>query len=87
MDADQLPLRKMTFEGIPYDHDWLVMWRGLNIGRILKQVRRDHGRPELVLGHQHLRNAAAGSLEGQRHRPCDCQRQFNAAWATVRAPA
>jgi len=27
----------MTFGGIPYEDDWLVMWRGLNIGRILKQ--------------------------------------------------
>jgi len=27
----------MTFERIACENDWLVMWRGLNIGRILKQ--------------------------------------------------
>jgi hypothetical protein len=37
MDLAQLTLRKTTIDGIAYDDDWLVMWRGLNIGRILKQ--------------------------------------------------
>lgn len=45
MDADQLTLREMTFEGIPYDDDWLVIWRGLAVGRILKQSGGAYGKP------------------------------------------
>jgi len=43
LDADQLTLREMTFEGIPYDDDWLVIWRGLAVGRILKQSGGAYG--------------------------------------------
>lgn len=50
MDAKHLTLRKMTLEGIPHDDDWLVMWRGLNIGRILKQSGVTMGVPAWFWG-------------------------------------
>ncbi len=37
MTDEQLAHRKMTFEDIAYDDDWLVIWRGLAVGRISKQ--------------------------------------------------
>lgn len=37
MDPEQLSLRTMSFDWIEYEDDWLVIWRGLPVGRILKQ--------------------------------------------------
>lgn len=45
MDGEQLTLRKMTFEGIPYEDDWLVIWRGVAVGRIIKQSGVAYGKP------------------------------------------
>jgi hypothetical protein len=45
VDLEQLTLRKTTFGGIPYDDNWLVIWRGLAIGRILKQSSVTMGVP------------------------------------------
>jgi hypothetical protein len=45
-DDEQLTLRKTTFgDGEVYPDDWLVFWRGLPVGRILKQPGVPYGRP------------------------------------------
>jgi hypothetical protein len=85
MDADQLTLRKMTFDGIPYDDDWLVMWRGLNIGRILKQSGVSMVVPNWFWGINVPGMPQAAHWKGSGIGLADCQRQFKAAWATVRA--
>lgn len=48
--SDQLALRKMKFDGIEYDDDWLVIWRGISVGRILKQDGIPMGKPNWFWG-------------------------------------
>ena len=85
MDAEQLTLRKMTFEGIPYDDDWLVKWQGLNVGRILKQSGVTTGVPAWFWGINVSGMPQPAHWKGNGTGLADCQRQFKAAWATVRA--
>lgn len=65
MDAEQLTIKKTTFDGMPRDDDWLVIWRGL-VGRSHSQTAwRDLGRAQLYLGHPfkaHLRLLRRGTL-------------------------
>ena len=85
MDADQLTLRKMTFEGISYEDDWLVMWRGLNIGRILKQSGVTMGVPAWFWGINVSGTPQPAHWKGNGTNLADCQRQFKRTWETVRA--
>lgn len=74
----------MTFEGIAYEDDWLVMWRGLNIGRILKQSGVTKGVPAWFWGINVSGMPQPAHWKGSGTGLADCQRQFEAAWATVR---
>jgi hypothetical protein len=85
VDAEQLTLRKMTFDGIPYDDDWLVIWRGLAIGRILKQSGITMGVPNWFWGINMSGMPQPAHWKGNGAGLADCQRQFKAAWARVRA--
>lgn len=85
MDADQLTIKKTTFEGVAYDDDWLVMWRGLNIGRILKQSGVTMGEPAWHWGVNVAGRPQLVRWRGNGTGLADCQRQLKAAWATVRA--
>jgi len=85
VDAEQLTLRKMTFEGIPYEDDWLVMWRGLNIGRILKQSGVTMGVPSWFWGINVSGMPQPAHLKGGGTGLADCQRQLKAAWTAVLA--
>lgn len=85
MDDEQISLRKMAFEGIPYDDDWLVIWRGMPIGRILKQSGIAWGRPDWFwsitiqyVNPRGLDRGVAADFEG-------CKVAFKAAWADMRA--
>lgn len=57
MDAEQLTLRKMTFDGIPYDDDWAGHVAGPEYRPHPETVRRYNGCAGVVLGYQRLRNA------------------------------
>jgi len=47
---DGLKLRPMSFDGVVYYDDWLVIWRGLSVGRILKQSGVAWGAPDWYWG-------------------------------------
>jgi hypothetical protein len=61
---DHLALWKTTFDGIAYDDDWLVIWRGLTIGRILKQSGVACGHPDWWWGVDFDRRPQAADMRG-----------------------
>lgn len=84
MDNEKLTLRKMTFEGIPYEDDWLVIWRGLAVGRILKQSGIAYGKPNWfwsITYHGAVRPAAGSGVAKDLE---DGKAGFKAAWAELR---
>jgi hypothetical protein len=85
VDLDHLTIKKTTFDGIAYDDDWLVMWRGLAIGRILKQSGVTMGVPAWFWGINMSGMPQPAHWRGNGTGLADCQRQFKAVWATVRA--
>lgn len=84
MDAEQLTLGKMTFDGIPYDDDWLVIWRGLPIGRILKQSGVAYGQPDWWWGIDFDHGPQPTSRRGNGRDLAECQAAFKKAWAAYR---
>ena len=85
MADDALKLRKMTFEGIPYDDDWLVVWRDIPVGRILKQSGTPVGKPNWFWGVN-----LPGQPQQAGHRGIcsdieECKRRFKVAWSGVKA--
>ena len=82
---EQLSLRKMTFDDIEYDDDWLVIWSGLPIGRILKQSGIAYGKPDWFwsITFQHIRER--GRDRGVGANLENCKVAFKAAWLAMRA--
>lgn len=85
MEEERLSLRKMVFDGIEYDDDWLVIWHGLAIGRILKQSGVAYGKPNWFWSITYSGtvkpvrgNGVATDLE-------DGKAAFRAAWDELRA--
>jgi hypothetical protein len=84
MTDDPLKLRKMAFDGIQYDDDWLVMWRGIPVGRILKQNDAPLGKPRWWWGVNFDQRPQGGDGRGVGTDLEDCKRQFKVAWQRVR---
>lgn len=84
MVGEHLSLRKMSFDGIEYD-DWLMIWRGLTIGRILRQSGVAYGKPDWFwsVTYSGTVNPTRGS--GVATDLEDGKAGFKAAWAELRA--
>lgn len=85
MDVEQLTLRKMTFEGTPYDDDWLVIWRGLAVGRILKQSGVAYGKPNWFWSITYSGTVRPARGNGVATDLEDGKAGFRAAWAELRS--
>jgi hypothetical protein len=85
MTDDALKLRPMSFEGIPYEDDWLVISRGLVVGRILKQGGVPMGKPDWWWGVNFDQRPQGGDGKGTGRDLDDCKRQFKVAWDRLRA--
>lgn len=84
MDPEQLTLQKMTSDGIAYDDDWLVMWRDLTIGRILKQSGVAWGQPAWFWGINFDARPQTEQMRGMRRDLAECQQAFRNAWEVYR---
>lgn len=85
MDVEQLTLRKTSFDGIAYDDDWLVVWRGMAVGRILKQSGIAFGKPSWfwsITYHGPVRPAVGSGVATDLEHG---KAAFKAAWAELRA--
>ncbi|WP_398467052.1 hypothetical protein [Tardiphaga sp.] len=85
MTDEQLGLRKMTFEGIAYDDDWLVIWRGLAVGRILKQSGIAYGKPSWFWTITYSGTVKPARGSGVATDLEDGKASFKAAWAELRS--
>jgi hypothetical protein len=86
MTDDQLILRKTTFgDGQTYPDDWQVFWRGLPIGRILKQPGVPYGRPNWWWGVNWDQRPVPAGHKGICVNLDECKRRFKLAWSGVRA--
>jgi hypothetical protein len=85
-DDDQLTLRKTTFgDSQVYPDDWQVFWRGLPIGRILKQPGVPFGRPNWWWGVNFDQRPQPADHKGVCSDIEECKRRFKVAWSGVRA--
>lgn len=85
VEDERLSLRKMSFDGIEYDDDWLVIWRDVSIGRILKQSGVAYGKPNWswsITYHGPVRPAVGSSVATDLE---DGKAGFKSAWAEFRA--
>jgi hypothetical protein len=84
-DEEQLILRKTTFgDGHNYPDDWQVFWRGLPIGRILKQPGVPFGRPNWWWGVNFDQRPQQADHKGVCADIEECKRRFKVAWSAVR---
>ncbi|MCK1402003.1 hypothetical protein IVB45_17630 [Bradyrhizobium sp. 4] len=80
---EPLSLRKTVIGGQTAPDDWLVIWNGISIGRILRQPGMPSGRPNWSWGvilpnkpqHDWMRGTCS-DLE-------DCKRRFRVAWSAL----
>ncbi|OYU87862.1 MAG: hypothetical protein CFE29_20780 [Bradyrhizobiaceae bacterium PARB1] len=84
MDDNRLTLHKMTIDGIPYDDDWLVMWRKLPIGRILRKSGVAWGQPGWWWGINFDGRPQTENMRSTGRDLTECQAAFETAWATYR---
>jgi hypothetical protein len=84
MNHDGLALRPMTFEDITYDDDYLVIWRGLPIGRILKQPGVAYGQPNWWWG-IHFVQRQTPDLRGVERDLDACKARLREAWERLSA--
>lgn len=85
MSQDHLSLRKMAFEDIEYDDDWLVIWRGLAVGRILKQSGIAYGKPNWFWTITYSGTVKPARGSGVATDLEDGKAGFKAAWAELQA--
>lgn len=85
MNDEHLSLRKMAFDGIEYDDDWLVIWRGLAIGRILKQSGVAYGTPNWFWSITYSGTVKPARGNGVATHLEDGKAGFKAAWAELRS--
>jgi hypothetical protein len=79
-------LRKTTFgDGQTYPDDWQVFWRGLPVGRILKQPGVPFGRPNWWWGVNFDQRAQPAHHKGICADIEECKRRFKVAWSGVQA--
>jgi hypothetical protein len=84
-DDEQISLRKTTFgDGEAYPDDWRVFWRGLPVGRILKQPGVPYGRPNWRWGVNFDQRSQHADHKGICADIEECKRRFKVAWSGVR---
>jgi len=83
--ASDLFLRITEIGGIKHADDYLVIWDGISIGRILKQPGIPHGRPDWSwsVGFPHKPQQAW--MRGMEANLEECKRRFKLAWSGVYA--
>jgi hypothetical protein len=74
----------MTFEGITYDDDYLVIWRGLVVGRLLKQSGVAWGQPDWYWGINFGHRPQTGNMRGNCRNVDEAKAAFQAAWDRLR---
>ena len=84
-DDEALTLRVTVINGQRCADDFIVLWRGLTIGRIMLASGAPSGRPQWTwscyLGGRPTRGGENGTGTGFG----DCKRQFREAWERIRA--
>jgi hypothetical protein len=84
-DPDQLFLRPTVIGGDRLENDFVVIWDGISIGRILLQTGVPSGRPNwswsLAFPHKPQDHAHRGLCSDR----AECQRRFKVAWKAVHA--
>ena len=82
---ETLTLRATAIAGQRYADDFAIRWRGLPIGRIFLGVGAPHDRPQWSWSCHLPGRPQASDERGTGIDLDDCKRQFNAAWARIRA--
>jgi hypothetical protein len=80
-DEETLELRPNMIDGVRQDDDFEVIWRGLPVGRILKEPGSQHWWWGCnVHGHPSMPNDRGPAINFK-----DCQVRFRLAWARMRS--
>ena len=82
--SDQLALRKMRFDDIVYDDVYLVIWREVSVGRILKQSGIPMGNPAWFWGINFDARPQTMDMRGMCRDLDECKVAFRAAWERYR---
>jgi hypothetical protein len=84
-DSETLTLRISVIAGQRYPDDFVVIWRGMSIGRIKLATGTPHGSAQWTWScHLHGRPQASDE-RGNGADLDDAKAQFRAAWARIRA--
>jgi hypothetical protein len=79
-DLETIALRPTVVDGVRQEDDYEVVWRGLSVGRILKQ----HDSPHWWWGCNLYGLPATANDRGPAINFKDCQVRFKLAWARIR---
>ncbi len=82
---EPLTLRKTVIGGETAPDDYLVIWDGIPIGRILKQPGMPNGRPNWSWGVILPTQPQMDWMRGICSDLDECQRRFKVAWSAVHA--
>jgi hypothetical protein len=82
LPADQLSLRKTVIAGETAPDDYVVIWNGISIGRILK-VAGIGGHETWNWGVAFPRKSQLPAHRGQAGDLEECKRRFKVAWAAI----
>lgn len=83
--ASELFLRQTEIGGERYDDDYIVIWDGIPIGRILKQPGIPHGRPNWSWGVGFPHKPQLAWMRGIERDLEESKRRFKLAWSGVHA--
>jgi hypothetical protein len=83
-DPETISLRATIIDGEQYADDYKVIWRGLVIGRILKEPGAPLGKPQWWYGCNLHGQPQAAADRGHGIDLKDCQRRFKMLWARIR---
>lgn len=78
-----LSLRKTVIGGETAPDDWLVIWDGLSVGRILRQPGMPTNRPNWSWGVILPNKPQADWMRGICSDLEECKRRFRVAWSAV----
>lgn len=84
MSDDDLSLRSMKFEGFTLADDWLVIWRGQPVGRILKRSDVASGEPDWYWRVE-FEQRQTDDMRGVERDFDSCKARFREAWQRLRA--
>lgn len=83
LPADKLALRPTVIAGERGEDDYVIIWDGLSIGRILKQPGVPHGRPNWSWGVHFPHNPQLDAHRGLCSDLEECKRRFKVAWSAI----